>query len=352
MDLVPLSHGLHQERLVNAVQLFAIGLAAVAMGELSRLTLSWSAPRWRLAGIGMLVVLTAPLLGERIVYLHRNATLTAAGQRDFQAAWETFRPIDAYLAAHRHERVYAGHSADWGYKYRLGQVPVYQLLSAQAQAHIGNAPFSWPLVTDLQFHCTISQAHCNRLFDVRFVLTNQTIVPPDARLVLHSGPHRLYAIAGGHPFDLVSVPMHLYGDKESVIYPGILWMKSAWPEGRAHVRWSTAGEAWSNTPGIVMLDRLHYRLSTDAERPARSIFDPPGLFSAPAPEPVRGVRGPAEMQAQAVRASVSLEAPGVLLLKSTYHPAWTLRIDGQPVQTFMLSPGFIGAEVTVQVVKT
>ena len=60
---------------------------------------------------------------------------------------------------------------------------------------------------------------------------------------------------------------------------------------------------------------------------------------------VRGVRGPAEMQAQAVRASVSLEAPGVLLLKSTYHPGWTLRVDGHPVQTFMLSPGFIGAHL-------
>src|SRR4029079_12854751 len=34
-----------------------------------------------------------------------------------------------------------------------------------------------------------------------------------------------------------------------------------------------------------------------------------------------------------------------LMLKVTYHPNWTVTVDGQPTSTFMVSPSYVGIHV-------
>ena len=42
---------------------------------------------------------------------------------------------------------------------------------------------------------------------------------------------------------------------------------------------------------------------------------------------------------------VTLEAPGTVLLKTSWHPLWHAYVDGQRVPTALLSPGFIGVDL-------
>ena len=42
---------------------------------------------------------------------------------------------------------------------------------------------------------------------------------------------------------------------------------------------------------------------------------------------------------------VRCTAPAALILKMTYHPNWTVTVDGQPARAFMVSPSYIGIEV-------
>jgi hypothetical protein len=42
---------------------------------------------------------------------------------------------------------------------------------------------------------------------------------------------------------------------------------------------------------------------------------------------------------------VECQEAATLILKMTYHPNWHVTIDGREVQTFMVSPSFIGFEV-------
>ncbi len=42
---------------------------------------------------------------------------------------------------------------------------------------------------------------------------------------------------------------------------------------------------------------------------------------------------------------VHCQEAATLVLKMTYHPNWRITIDGQTVQTFMVSPSFIGLEI-------
>jgi len=51
------------------------------------------------------------------------------------------------------------------------------------------------------------------------------------------------------------------------------------------------------------------------------------------------------VQASRLDLVASCEAAGTLLLKVTYDPGWQVTVDGNPVETFMLSPAYIGVTV-------
>ena len=48
---------------------------------------------------------------------------------------------------------------------------------------------------------------------------------------------------------------------------------------------------------------------------------------------------------QVYEADLDVQRPAWVLFRMTYHPKWSLLMDGQPAKTAMLSPGFLGAQV-------
>jgi hypothetical protein len=51
------------------------------------------------------------------------------------------------------------------------------------------------------------------------------------------------------------------------------------------------------------------------------------------------------MQIDRFDALLGCDGPATLVIKVTYHPNWRVAVDDQPVETFMVSPGFIGLEL-------
>ena len=43
---------------------------------------------------------------------------------------------------------------------------------------------------------------------------------------------------------------------------------------------------------------------------------------------------------------VGCPTDGTLVLKTTYHPGWHVSVDGQPVEAYMVSPSYIGVDLT------
>ena len=59
----------------------------------------------------------------------------------------------------------------------------------------------------------------------------------------------------------------------------------------------------------------------------------------------RGAAVAEVVQASRLDLVASCDAVGTLLLKVTYDPGWQVTVDGKPVETFMLSPAYVGVAV-------
>jgi hypothetical protein len=343
VDLLPMSHGLHMERLSSGVHIFAIWLAAIALGRLSRWCLGFESQFVRRALVIGLCVIVAPLLAERARYFVYNAQQARLGKQLFDRDAGQFEPVLRVLRD-RPGRVYAGHSGNWGKTYTVGEVPVYHLLSAEAIPQVANAPYSWALTTDFQIQLQWPDQATYELYDTRYLLTDQTLAPPPgADLVVHSGRHRLYRLHADGPFDLVSVPLAIAGNKDTVWYMIMSWTKSPWLAQHAHARLLLAGEAAPDLPVIRMEDA--FRFVPPGAPTDQNVFDPPGVFVQPAPPPARGTVKDVALSRQEASATVEMQAPGVVLFKTTYHPGWRAWVDGAPASTMVLTPGLIGVQV-------
>jgi hypothetical protein len=343
VDLLPMSHGLHLERLSSGVHIFAIWLAAIALGRVSRWCLGYESRPVRytlLLGMGVLV---APVLAERARYFVYNTQQVLKGKRMFDRDAAQFEPVLQALRA-RPGRVYAGHSGNWGKSYTVGEVQVYHLLSAEAISQVANAPYSWALSTDFQIQLQWPDQATYDLYDTRYLLTDQALPPPPgAELVVQSGRHRLYRLHAEGPFDIVSVPLAIAATKDTVWYMMMSWAKGPWVRQHAHARLLLAGEAAGGLPVIRMEDR--FRFVAPGAQTDRNVFDPPGVFVQPAPPPARGTVQDVTQSRQEASATLTMESPGVVLFKTTYHPDWRAWVDGAPASTVVLTPGLIGVPV-------
>jgi len=348
VDLLPMSRGLHMERLVCGLQLFGVWLAAVALGDILRRCRSVEPRILRgVAVVGACGLLVGPVLAERARYAAHNARLVREAKDAFDEEITAFAPVlDLLRDSERRApgRVYAGRSGGWGADYQVGQVPVYQLLSAEAIPTVGHAPFSWALSTDVQLALDWPDESTVDLYDVRYLLTDQRREPPTgSELLMQSGKHRLYRLRTEGRFGLVTTPVAVSGPLDDLWYVTKLWAASPWPRKRAHPRVLAGRDVAGGLPVARMTDP--FRLSGPGARGERNVFESPGLYTAVRPARPKGVLVHQEVSRQAAQVVVLLDSPGVVLFKSTYHPWWRASVDGIRVKTMLLMPGFIGVEV-------
>jgi hypothetical protein len=175
------------------------------------------------------------------------------------------------------------------------------------------------------------------------MLTDQTqSPPPGAELLLQSGPHHLYRLPSEGPFAIVSVPLAIRGDKETVWYMTNMWAKGQWTNQYTHARLLLAGEEAASLPVLRMQDPFRY---ASPDGTVHNVFDPPAHFMQPAPAPAPGSVRDATVARQEAGVTLDLQQPGVVLFKATYHPSWQAYVDGVRTATMTLTPGLLGIEV-------
>lgn len=343
IDWLPMSRGLHLERLSSAVHLFALWSAAIAVAAIVRWCRDSSQPLWRRAvvGAGIVAALGSVAL-ERGRYLERNANAVSVAARQFANEGSNFETILEFLRVNP-GRVYAGRRGTWGQSYTVAGVPVYHLLAAHAVETIGHAPFSWALSTDFQIQIDALDARLIRLYDIAFLLAPESVVPPpDAELVLASGPHRLYRLRNEGPFGLVRVPLSIAGTFETTWAMTQSWDKGVWSRRGAHAQLVFDARLRSSA-SVEMLDA--FRFTSDDHPEGYSVFEPPGLFMSEPEPPASGRLFDARRGRGDAEVLVETEEPTVVLFRSTYHPAWRASLDGVPTDTMLLTPGLIGVAV-------
>jgi uncharacterized membrane protein len=334
--LVGVPSDLHMHRLQAPFELFAVMLAGFGIARLlERLAtglLRWQGSRcWRwaalAAGAVLLVVGLVALGRERAEFLAQN---TALGEESLRSSASTASALEQALAAVRAitaktpGRVSAGKAATWGNEFKVGEVPVYAELTA---AHLDQVSFlyhSMSLTSDLMVLRDEADPAHDALFGVRAVVAPAGMaVPPHLQLRATAGPFAVYEASAEGYFGLVDVGGRYLGPRASWFEPSALWLTSQ-----------------SLRQGVVF--------ALGGQTPATPVFgrwQPLPQVPAVLLEP-RGHVLSEEKRGEEYRAAVEAARSCYTLVKITFHPDLLATVDGQPVPTVRVTPGFVAVPVT------
>ena len=320
--LVGAMRDLHLHRVVGAVHIFLVLLAAIAM-----------AAGWReLARRGHLVlallltlVVLAPMIWERAMYLAGNDAQSTAQLAAVDAEQNS---LDACMANLRRAggRVYAGSLAGWGPQFETGGNTFAASLNMNLVPQASQTYHNIALTADLFPLFDERRPAHYQLFNVRSVVApaNLSGLPGFLSPRTQFGRDRIFDAPGSGYFDVVDVAASVAVNKDSFYAINEQWLRSDWVEKRAHL-WLDFGE---DAPSGVA------RLAGEAPLPA---------------SPASTGRG-GEIKAERQRgddygAEFVISRPGFVLFRMTWHPNWVAYVDGKVQKTVMLSPGFIGVRV-------
>jgi hypothetical protein len=321
--LIGVSPDMQLHRVIGGAHIFLIFLAAVALAAMWRTLSKRVHPA---AAVVATAILFYPMLHERGVYLSNDSSW---GHRSLDAYNAAKRSIDTAteIAKTRGGRAYAGLPATWGGKFKIGNPQFYSYLS---MAHVPALSFMYHSMSLTSETMTrfdeFGQQHY-RLFDIRTVIAPANGTPPLPQFLtplVTTGPLKVYAAPDSTAFDVVDVFYSVKVSKNNFYDVNDRWQQSNWVGNRQHLLLDMFGDAPKNLA----------QLSPDDPLPGSATFPYPGLILS---ERHDGDDHVAEVQA--VRNSY-------VLYKTTWHPNWRVTVDGQPVRTAMLSPGFIGVPIT------
>jgi hypothetical protein len=321
--LLGVTRDLHLHRVVGAVHIFLVLLAAIAVGagwrELAR--------RGHLALTLLLtLIVLAPMLRERVAYMTR--TDAQATERLLALDAEEIAR-DASLANLKAAggRVYAGNSQGWGPQLQTGGNDFAAYLNMNLIPQASTTYHNLSLTADL-FPLFDEQRPAHyALFNVRSVVAP---VNPASGLPRFLSPRtgfgrfQIFDAPGAGYFDVVDVPASVAVDKDSFYATNEQWLRSDWVEKRAHLWLDFGTGAPSGMPRL------------EAAAPV-----PPTPASAGRAGEINAEQQTREEYA----ARFTVSRPGFVLFRMTWHPNWVAYVDGKVQRTAMLSPGFVGVPV-------
>jgi hypothetical protein len=321
LALLGVSPDMQLHRVVGGAQVFLVFLAAIGLAGLWRILMSR-------ANILIAVLVTAillfPMVRERATYLSNNREW---GYRSLAAYQANQTAIDAAIAVARDRggRAYAGLAAAWGGKFRIGDAPFYSFLSVARVPALSFMYHSMSLTSETMTRFNeFSRAHY-RLFDIQTVIAPEGVALPSFLTpIVETGPLRIFEAPGEGYFEVVDVFYSVRATKDNFYDVNDRWQQSDWVEHRQHLLLDLVGHAPAEMP----------RLAADAPLPASPPFPFPGAVLNE------------QSSDQDYQAEIGVGRRSYVLFKMTWHPNWHATVDGVPVETVMLSPGFTGVPVT------
>ena len=320
LTLLGVSEDMHLHRVIAGVHVFGVLLAAVGLSAMWRELAS----RRRIGAMfAATLLLLYPMVRDRL----RNLANDAEWGRKNLAANQAARPDVASMigvARERGGRAYAGLAADWGGKFKVGDVPVYAFFSTAQIPAVAFLFHSMALTADIMVRFNEANPAHYRLFNVRtFVAPVGGAAPPFLTPRAQFGSLRVFDAPGGGYFDVVDAFASVGVTRDNFYDINDRWLQSDWVEKRAHLLLDFGG-------GTLLAP---IRLRADAALGA--------ALQLPRPGEVHGE----QQRGQVYNADLDVVRPSFALFKMTWHPNWHAYLDGRPAATVMLSPGFLGVAV-------
>lgn len=291
--LLPLNADLHAHRFIGGFHfgaLMLIGLGAEALIE-------QTGKRWHPSlGVAAIVLLLLPAFAERTRYLQWNRGIVVRNHAALSAAQGD---IDALITALRHEiherpgRVYAGLPGTWGGPFRVGDVPVYALLSFYNVDALGYAYHAMSFGADVQYNFDDRNSRHYEVFNVALVVAPPSWQAPSfLQPAARTDRWSIYRAPPAGYFSVSTAPP-LHAERKQDVYPAALAALNA--------RHDLAIEA----------GQIESQEVTDSTYSAR----------------------------------MTIREPSTLMFRMNYHPWWRATIDGESRAVSPIGPAFVGTPV-------
>jgi hypothetical protein len=316
--LLGVSRDFHLHRVLAALQIFLLMLAAIALARIWRET----AKRWTLpVALMVTALLLAPMVVERVHFIQWHEGQSA----ETLAAYNTNGPAlerAISMAIERGGRVYAGMPNTWAPAFRVAATPVSAFIVMRIAPAVSFAYNTSVFPVDVMEGFDELNPQQYRLFNIKTVIAPPVSgAPPFLKTLADIGSYRMLDAPGAGYFGIVDVPAAAKVDRDSVGGIDEPWVKSDWFAKDQYVLLDLDDSAPRN------LDRL----------------TPGGAFPpAPAPLTPAGVVSNERQTGQVYEADFEASRQAFALFRMTYHFAWKAYIDGRAQPTVMLTPGFLG----------
>jgi Gpi18-like mannosyltransferase len=330
IDLLPGFRDVQIHRFIMGVHLAGILLGGVGLSWVLRTASSLVLRRWRAqyavaltASLLLCVGVLAPAWIERVHYDRHGAALIRSQQRYDATDGRDLDRLVAIVKARHDGRVYAGLRANWGQQYRVGSVPVYAWLADRSVDEIG---FVFRTITSLSTDVEVAFDEDNpaqyQMLNIRYLILPSNHRPPvPAKLLASSGRHRLYEVQTSGYFQVVDRAPPVSANRTSIEHTTKAFRNSSLASQGVYPSVAFAGAATL-----------------------------PPTYAGKAPP--AGSAGAVLAQSNTLQngrfdATVRVNRPAVVLLKATYDPRWTVKVDGIGAKTEMMAPSLVGVEVPV-----
>ncbi len=334
LKVLPLSDYVPMHRWICAVQYAGVLLGGIALAWSWRRLCRDASVRWLVVATLVTALPLGPVLWSAWESSQREADVRRRAATDYRRRGKGLNELlhEVQLRDREHPgRAYAGRGWDWGKDYKVAFTPVYMFWSAYDISAISYM-FQMSLNTDLEAEFDPRRKDHHDLFNVRYLFHyDDAKLPPFARV--EATRPGIYAATVETPgyFDVVGADL---------FYPA----------------------AQGTTGDLLELNR-HF-IAGGLHRSRR--FVQIGLRTRDRPRAgQRELSSPADLRAASRRAwrpptgeilnswghndqfgaTVRVDDAAYILFRVTYHPNWRALVNGEPRETVMLSPSFVGIPV-------
>src|SRR5207249_3688357 len=318
--LLPLQETLLFHRFIGGVHIAAIMLMGVGGAAIfSLLRTRTSLPRTGLA-VAAIAIALAPALKDRYTFEETNGIW----MRQTQAAIDADAEMRSLVAALRElpaGRVYAGLRSNWGERLDFAipfrSVHAYQYLVTERFRMLAPPFGGASLNSDLQFDFNDQSEAQYDLYNVRYVIAPRDVSFPSFMRVLQTtARYTLYAAPSSGHAEFVALTGRESVTTQAKLFPrNRAFVNGSGPGERAYLRWNYPAPVDSVVSGPVAGCANGGELHYERIQPSRFDF----LTSCP--------------------------GAATLVIKETFHPNWRATVDGNPAETFMVSPSYVGLSV-------
>jgi Bacterial membrane protein YfhO len=327
IDLMPGGKDLLLHRFIIPVHLGGLMLAGIAAGWLVRhayVAITGWQPKWShaLVGAGMLVVgivVLIPVWRERAGYDAQSANWINVQRQADSTSGASFTALADEAASRGGGRVFAG-SAATSSDEAVGYVSGYTYLLNDDVDGIGFTLRTLSLSDDVETRFDASNPAHYDLYNVRWVILPEGQKPAvKATKIDTRGEWALWEVPTSGYLRVVDTTPAIVADRTNLGQRVNDFLASSAPaDGKIPVIAFGGDRAAAPTEGFD-----------------QTATGSPGDVDVQFERPDDGVFG----------GTVTASRAAVVMLKATYHPRWTVTVDGRPAKTEMIAPSFVGVRV-------